>query len=82
MRLVKGDSAEFVNQNRFTKEKFHWQGGYGAFTIAKSDINRVVKYIANQKEHHRNKTFIAEYIEILDDYGVDYNQKYIFVDLM
>jgi len=80
MRLVKGDSSEFVNKNGFTKDKFRWQEGYGAFSNSTSHMDRVVKYIHNQKEHHRTKTFRDEYIGILREYDVDYNEKYIFFD--
>lgn len=81
MRLVKGDSSEFINKHRFTPGKFQWQEGYGAFTINRSQIDGVVKYILNQKTHHHKKTFQEEYLEILKDYGIEYDEKYIFKDL-
>jgi REP element-mobilizing transposase RayT len=62
MRLVKGDSSEFINLHRFTQRKFQWQSGYGAFSNSHSQIDGVVKYIMNQKEYHRKKTFREEYI--------------------
>ena len=82
MRLVKGDSSEFVNKEGFTKRKFHWQDGYGAFSNSRSQIDSVVKYIINQKQHHSKKTFREEYLEILRDYAVDFDEKYIFHDLL
>ncbi len=63
MRLVKGDSSEFVNKQGFTKRKFNWQEGYGAFSNSRSQIDSVVNYIRNQKEHRSRKTFIDEYCE-------------------
>ncbi|MEO5646762.1 MAG: IS200/IS605 family transposase [Chitinophagaceae bacterium] len=57
--LVKGDSSEFINKQKFTKRKFNWQGGYGAFAHSKSQIDTIVKYIQNQKTHHLNETFVA-----------------------
>jgi len=81
MRLVKGDSSEFINKHRFTQGKFQWQVGYGAFTISRSQIDGVVKYILNQKAHHHKKTFQDEYLEILKDYGIEYDEKYIFKGL-
>jgi len=81
MQLVKGDSSEFINKEKFTKKKFHWQSGYGAFSNSRSQIDSVCKYIKNQKEHHRKKTFNTEYLEILKDYNVDYDDKYIFKNL-
>lgn len=82
MQLVKGDSSEFVNNQKFTKRKFRWQDGYGAFSNSHSQIDAVVKYILNQKNHHHKRTFREEYIGMLKDYGVDYNEKYIFHDLL
>ncbi|SDD64575.1 REP element-mobilizing transposase RayT [Mucilaginibacter pineti] len=82
MRLVKGDSSEFINKEGFTKRKFHWQEGYGAFSNSKSQIDGVVKYIINQKQHHLKKSFKAEYLDILKDYSIDYDEKYVFNDLL
>jgi len=82
MRQVKGDSSEFVNKERFTQRKFYWQDGYGAFSNSRSQIDGVVKYILNQKEHHAAKTFREEYLSILKEYGVEYDEKYIFHDLL
>lgn len=80
MSLVKGDSSEFINKQQFTKRKFNWQEGYGAFSNSHSQIDRVVKYIKNQKEHHRKKTFKVEYVNMLKNAGVAYDDKYIFKD--
>jgi REP element-mobilizing transposase RayT len=82
MRLVKGDSSEFINKNRFTLTKFQWQEGYGAFSNSHSQIDAVVKYIINQKQHHQQKTFRNEYLDMLKDYAVDFNEQYIFKDLL
>ncbi len=82
MRLAKGDSSEFVNREGFTPAKFYWQDGYGAFSNSRSQIDKVAKYIMGQKEHHRKKTFREEYISMLKDYEIDYDDKYIFHDLL
>jgi putative transposase len=82
MRLVKGDSSEFVNKERFTRRKFHWQEGYGAFTNSRSQVNQVVGYIMHQQEHHRKKTFKEEYFLMLRDYEVEYDVRYVFHDLL
>lgn len=78
MKQVKGDSSEFINKKKFTKVKFHWQLGYGAFSNSKSQIDKVVKYINNQEKHHSKKTFLEEYLELLNKYNVDYDERYIF----
>jgi putative transposase len=82
MRLVKGDSSEFVNAQGFTKHQFRWQEGYGAFSNSHSQIDAVVKYILNQKEHHKKRNFKTEYLSILRDNKIDYNEKYLFTDLL
>ena len=82
MRLVKGDSSEFINNNKFTKRKFNWQDGYGAFSNSHSQIDSVIKYVLNQKKHHRKISFREEYIKMLKDYDVNYDEKYIFHDLL
>jgi len=82
MRLVKGDSSEFINKNGLTKTKFQWQEGYGAFSNSHSQIDAVVKYIINQKHHHQKKNFHQEYLDMLKDYAVDFNEQYIFKDLL
>lgn len=78
LKLVKGDSSEFINQQGFINREFRWQSGYGAFSNSHSQIDRVVKYIMNQQEHHKKTKFKAEYLKMLSAYGVDYNEKYTF----
>jgi REP element-mobilizing transposase RayT len=82
LELVKGDSSEFINNQRFTKRKFNWQKGFGAFSVSRSHLDKVVKYIYNQKEHHSKESFRDEYIRMLENYRVDYDERYIFHDLM
>ncbi len=82
MRLVKGDSSEFVNKENFTERKFQWQEGYGAFSHSHSQIDAVVKYILNQKTHHAKTSFKYEYLKILKENNIEYDEKYIFHDLL
>jgi len=82
MRLAKGDSSEFINEEKFTERKFQWQDGYGAFSNSRTQIDGVVKYIMNQKQHHLKKTFREEYLDILEHYAIQYDDKYIFHDLL
>ena len=57
MKQVKQDSSKWINQNRLARGKFSWQEGYGAFSYSKSQLPRVIKYIQNQQEHHKTKSF-------------------------
>lgn len=58
--------------------KFQWQDGFGAFTYAKSQIDTVAKYILNQPEHHKRKTFKEEYLSMLQKAEITYDEKYLF----
>jgi len=80
---IKTSSNAFIKSNKFTSFKFAWQNGYGAFSHSKSQRDTVIQYIANQEMHHRKKTFKAEYLEMLQKFEVEYNEKYLFdfVDL-
>jgi hypothetical protein len=60
------------------KGKFAWQEGYGAFSYAHSQIDNVYQYISNQEEHHKKKTFKEEYIDFLQKFEIEYNEKYLF----
>jgi putative transposase len=55
-----------------------WQDGYAAFTVSKSNINQVVSYIKNQREHHRKKTFQEEYVEFLRANAIEYDERYLW----
>ncbi len=78
MRDIKGDSSLWVNENKFVAGKFSWQEGYGAFSYSKSQIPAVATYIENQELHHRKKPFIEEYKKILQDFEIEFDDKYIF----
>lgn len=71
MKLLKGASSHWVNQNRIIPAKFAWGRGYGAFSVSQSNVNDVSKYIANQEEHHRRKTFAEEYQRFVRAYGLE-----------
>lgn len=75
---VKQFSSKWINKQGFVKEKFEWQEGFGAFSYSKSDLPNVIKYIENQEAHHTKKTFLEEYKEILQNFEIDYTEKYIF----
>lgn len=81
MQDVKGSSSKWINENRFTRAKFSWQSGFGAFSHSKSQVPTVINYINNQKEHHRKKTFIEEYAELLRDFEIDHDKRYIFREI-
>lgn len=81
MRLVKGDSSEWINKQKLTPTKFRWQEGYGVFSYSRSQIRSVANYVDRQQEHHRNRSFLNEYRELLNKFGVDYEEKRLFIEL-
>lgn len=78
VREIKKSSNEFINENGFSKSKFQWQEGYGAFSYSHSSLDNVITYIANQKEHHRRKTFKEEYKAFLLKYQIEHKDEYLF----
>jgi putative transposase len=58
--------------------KFFWQNGYGAFSIGRSEVDAVRAYIESQQEHHRRRTFQEEYRAFLEEYGIQYDEKYVW----
>ena len=77
-RDIKAGSSGFINEQRWIRGRFNWQEGFGAFSYSRSQIDTIIKYILNQEEHHRKKKFREEYIELLEEFGVEYNEKYLF----
>jgi putative transposase len=75
---IKGSSSKWINERKFIKGRFSWQEGYGAFSYSKSEIHRIAEYIDKQNIHHGRKSFLDEYKEMLKDFGVDYDDKYVF----
>jgi len=78
VREVKKSSNNFVNEKKFSKFKFQWQEGYGAFSYSHSALDNVIAYINNQKEHHKLKTFREEYLDFLEKFEVAYKDEYLF----
>ena len=75
---IKTSTNFWIKSQGFTKFKFEWQKGYGAFTHSHSQIDAVVKYILNQEKHHKKKSFREEYLEMLEKNDVAYNKDYLF----
>ncbi|MBA7575148.1 hypothetical protein ES708_16969 [subsurface metagenome] len=77
LREIKKSSTNYIDKNRFVRGKFGWQKGYGAFSYIQTQLDTIYKYIANQKEHHKRRSFREEYLDLLRSYNVDYNSKYL-----
>lgn len=78
VREVKKSSNDFIKEKKFVRGKFQWQEGYGAFSYSHSNLDNVIQYIMNQKEHHKKKTFKEEYMEILKKFEIEFKDEYLF----
>lgn len=75
---VKTESSKWIKTKGRTFGKFHWQSGYGAFSIGQSQVPAVKRYIRRQKEHHRRMTFQDEYRKFLKMYEVEYDERFVW----
>ena len=78
VRDIKNNSSNFINSNNFLKRKFSWQESYGAFSYSHSHIANVYDYILNQEKHHQQKSFKQEYVEFMERFEIEYEDKYLF----
>ncbi|OXA94797.1 IS200/IS605 family transposase [Flavobacterium hercynium] len=81
-KTIKAKSSKYINENQLTKIKFSWQNGYGVFSYSQSQLDNVYKYIENQKEHHKKQNFNDEYLNFLNKFNIEYEEKYTFEALM
>lgn len=75
---IKSNTSGWINKQKLVPGHFEWQSGYGAFSYSKSQRGNVINYIMNQEEHHKTKTFKEEYLKMLHDFEVEYEDKYLF----
>jgi REP element-mobilizing transposase RayT len=82
MKTVKAKSSKYINDHSLTKSRFEWQGGYGVFSYDQSSVDAVYNYILNQEEHHKKHTFKDEYLDLLKMFQVEYDEQYVFQELI
>lgn len=78
VRDVKSNSSKWINEHGFVKGRFQWQEGFGGFSCSKTHLDSTIEYIRNQILHHRLKSFKEEYIDFLNEYKIDYDDKFLF----
>jgi putative transposase len=78
VKEIKVESNELINLKKWTTGRFAWQEGYGVFSYSHSHIDRVIKYVLDQEEHHRTKTFQQEYLAFLQKFAIPFEEKYVF----
>lgn len=79
VNVVKSNSSRWIHKSFDGLRNFAWQEGYGAFSVSRSEQQRVVKYVANQENHHRKRTFKQELIILLDKHEIEYDERYLWV---
>lgn len=78
VRDIKNNTSNFINEQKFVRGRFSWQEGFGSFSYSHSQIEQVYQYILNQEEHHKKKSFREEYLDFLQKFDVEYDEKYLF----
>jgi REP element-mobilizing transposase RayT len=78
MRMLKASSSKWINDNKYINGKFQWQAGYGAFTYSRSQRDKVINYIINQEEHHKKITFREEYIDLLSNFKIKFDNRFLY----
>ncbi len=75
---IKRDSSKWIKTKDARFSQFYWQEGYGAFSVGQTEDEAVIKYIQNQKEHHKKKDYKTEFRGLLKKYNVEYDEKYVW----
>jgi putative transposase len=75
---LKTESSKWIKTKGAEFRTFHWQRGYGAFSVGQSQVTTVKRYIARQKIHHQRVTFQEEYRKFLKSYGIAYDERYVW----
>jgi len=78
VRDIKSNTSKLINSRKWMPGKFQWQEGYGAFSYSRSHIDKVIRYINNQEQHHKKTSFKDEYLEMLKAFEVEFDVKYLF----
>jgi putative transposase len=78
VKEIKRTSSSWVKEIAPTLRKFHWQNGYGAFSVSQSHVGRVCKYVEGQERHHQRTTFQDEYREFPGKYQIKYDERYVW----
>jgi len=81
MKVVKSKSSKYINDHKLTQQRFEWQEGYGVFSYRQRVVQQIYNYVLNQEEHHRIKTFREEYLDLLKEFEINYDEQYIFQEL-
>jgi putative transposase len=76
LRELKSGSSEWIRLQK-RQADFFWQEGYAAFTVSPTARESVSRYIGSQEEHHRMRTFREELVELLNENGIEFDERYL-----
>ncbi len=77
VRDIKANSSKWLREEK-SRRDFQWQTGYGAFTVSRSQVDVLRRYVRSQPEHHRKRSFEDEFRMILKRHGISFDEKYLF----
>jgi REP element-mobilizing transposase RayT len=77
-KYLKGDSSKWIHEEFPDLRDFAWQDGYGVFSVSRSEIGRVTKYIENQRTHHQKQSFEDEYVALLKLHNIEHDERFLF----
>jgi putative transposase len=77
VRELKSSSSKWIHQD-LGRKRFGWQDGYGGFTVSRSNLDQVRRYVADQEKHHERRSFQDEYVELLNRHGIEFDEKYLW----
>lgn len=75
---VKKQSSKWIKEQGMNYAYFYWQDGYGIFSVNKTEVDVVTRYIKNQRQHHEAKCFEDEYRAFLKKYNIEYDERYVW----
>ena len=78
MQLIKGGSSKWVHETFADQRLFAWQTKYGVFSVSVSQLDKIIKYIENQEEHHRKLTFQEEFLALVKKHNIEYDERYLW----
>ena len=78
IRELKRDSSKWIKQVNPRLAQFHWQQGYGAFSVSPAHVEALINYIDSQEEHHRRESFQDEFRRLCQKYGVEIDERYVW----
>lgn len=82
MKTVKAKSSKYINDHKLTPERFEWQEGYGVFSYRQRDVDQIYNYVKNQETHHQKQNFKDEYLDLMKEFEIGYDEQYLFQELV